>query len=82
LNDNFFHLGGGDSTKAILLSSELEEIFGKEIAVVDLFEYVTIKSFLDFMDKPSDEEYSEDQVRSLRESSRKNRLIQRNRRLN
>ncbi len=80
INDNFFLLGG-NSTKAILLSSELEKILNREVSVVDLFEYFTIDSFINYLSK-SDVDRAEllddpERLTSIKE----NRLKQRNKRL-
>jgi iturin family lipopeptide synthetase A len=44
VNDNFFDLGG-NSLKAIQLSSKLMEKLNIEVSVVALFEYLTIRTF-------------------------------------
>jgi len=50
VNDNFFDLGG-NSMNLIQLNSKLNEAFGEDIAVVDMFRYSTINSFLQFLDR-------------------------------
>lgn len=48
LNDNFFDLGG-HSLNVIQVQTKVKENFDKEISIVDLFKYPTVKSFADYL---------------------------------
>ena len=48
IDDNFFDLGG-NSLKAIQLTNKMNQILGKDIPVVTIFEYVTIRSFARYL---------------------------------
>ncbi|MGN6712764.1 MAG: amino acid adenylation domain-containing protein [Anaerocolumna jejuensis] len=45
INDNFFSLGG-QSLKAILLISEISQVFGKELSIEKVFKNATIKELV------------------------------------
>lgn len=60
VNDSFFELGG-DSNKLIQLVSRLNDTFNKDIPIMKLFEYPTIRSFIRyFRGERSDEDLAED----------------------
>ncbi len=52
LDDNFFELGG-HSLNVIQIQTKIKEKFNKELSVVELFKYPTIKSFSKFLSNES-----------------------------
>ncbi|MEH2094385.1 non-ribosomal peptide synthetase [Nostoc sp.] len=54
VEDNFFHLGG-HSLLIVKLQVELNEIFDKEIPIVELFKYPTIKSLAEYLTENNNE---------------------------
>jgi iturin family lipopeptide synthetase B len=54
IDQNFFDIGG-DSIKAIRLNSRLNELLGKNISIVTLFERVTIRSFIEYLNQTGTE---------------------------
>jgi hypothetical protein len=50
VNDNFFELGG-NSFNVIRLNSKLNHLLNKEIPVVSMFEHVTIRSFVEYVNR-------------------------------
>ncbi len=59
IDDNFFDLGGNSFT-IIRLSSRLKQEFNRDIPVVTLFRYPTIRSLLKYMQVEGDEETEAD----------------------
>ncbi|MGF2037455.1 MAG: non-ribosomal peptide synthetase [Nostoc sp. CmiVER01] len=54
VEDNFFHLGG-HSLLIVKLQVELNEIFDKEIPIIELFKYPTIKSLAEYLTENNNE---------------------------
>ncbi|MGD2085117.1 MAG: amino acid adenylation domain-containing protein [Candidatus Aminicenantes bacterium] len=50
IDDSFFDMGG-NSLKVVQLYNRLNEILKKDIPIVALFEYVTIRSFIHYMNR-------------------------------
>ncbi|NEO31125.1 MAG: amino acid adenylation domain-containing protein [Symploca sp. SIO3C6] len=55
INDNFFSLGGY-SLLLVKTQAKLNEIFSKEISVLELFQYTTIKSLAQYLNNKTDVE--------------------------
>jgi len=53
VNDNFFDVGG-HSLIAVGLFGRLREEFSREVALVDLFTYPTVRTMAAFLDRPAD----------------------------
>ena len=88
--DNFFDLGG-DSFNIMHICKKLEEVVGKNIPVVKMFKYPTVRSLAEFLQRESseaDKRSQEDVLQGKQENERaleitvgKQRLQQRTRRL-
>jgi FkbH-like protein len=48
INDNFFNLGGR-SLQVVQVNSKLRETLGKEIPLIDMFQYTTIKTLAQYL---------------------------------
>jgi amino acid adenylation domain-containing protein len=70
IDDNFFDLGG-NSTNIIQLNSRLKEVLKHDIPIIVMFEYPTIRSFLQYLDRVSSDREDEDlrQYDALQEES-------------
>ncbi|MCP5104811.1 MAG: amino acid adenylation domain-containing protein, partial [bacterium] len=71
VHDNFFDLGG-NSLKAIRLNNRLNEVLQKEIALVVLFEHVTISSFVRYLERQKDtgEELAQKEARAAQRTQK------------
>lgn len=54
VHDNFFELGG-DSFQSIRVQSELVQIFGRDIKVLELFRFPTVRSLAEYLTQPTTE---------------------------
>jgi amino acid adenylation domain-containing protein len=80
--DNFFELGG-DSVKVVRLNNRLNNLFGVKIPVAQMFHYMTIASFVDYLTRREDEAANGDGEGARGEAidrGRRKRLDQRNKR--
>ena len=59
INDNFFHLGG-HSLLLVKIQAKLNEIFGKDLSIVELFKYPTIKELAQYLTHKIDIEKTEE----------------------
>lgn len=75
INDNFFDLGG-HSLNVIQVQSIIKERYNKEISIVDLFKYPTIKLFSDFISGNDSSITNSDDINS-RVDKQKQSLVQR-----
>ena len=48
INDNFFNIGGR-SLQVVQVNSRLQEVFGKEIPLVDMFQHTTIRALAKYL---------------------------------
>jgi amino acid adenylation domain-containing protein len=73
-NDNFFELGG-HSLNVIQVQTKIKEKFNKELTVVDLFKYPTVKLFANYLSNGAN---IEEQIKEVQErvDKRKNLLAQ------
>jgi amino acid adenylation domain-containing protein len=63
VHDNFFDLGG-DSFQSIRVQSELVRVLGREIKVLELFRFPTIRSLAEYLAQTSDPAVANDPLRS------------------
>ncbi|MBN2442196.1 MAG: amino acid adenylation domain-containing protein [Spirochaetales bacterium] len=73
INDNFFNLGG----HSLLLAEvhiRIQEILNREFSMIELFQYPTISSFVNYLNNNQDEDNSEQQIERMKTG--KNRLRQ------
>lgn len=61
INDRFFHIGG-NSLKSMKLVAEINNAFGCEISIIDLFQYSTIKEIAGFINQAHAEEEMPDMI--------------------
>jgi nonribosomal peptide synthetase DhbF len=47
-DDNFFDLGG-NSLRLMTVAGRLKRVFGKPVAVLDLFQYTTVRTLAQYM---------------------------------
>ncbi len=73
VDDNFFDLGG-QSFLLAQVHSKLQEIFGKDIPIVDLFKHTTIKALVKYVAREQNGSANNDRHENLRAG--KNRLKQ------
>lgn len=59
INDNFFSMGG-HSLLLVKIQAKLNEIFGKELSIIELFKYPTIKTLVQYLNHKSDVEKTEE----------------------
>jgi acyl carrier protein len=80
--DNFFDLGG-DSFNIMHICKKLEEMLGKNIPVVKMFKYPTVRSLAEFLQSEKEEnlEPTNEKERAGEISAGRQRLQQRTRRL-
>jgi amino acid adenylation domain-containing protein len=72
-DSNFFDLGG-DSLSMIRVRSRLEKVFARELAVVELFRYSTVRSLAEYLAGNRDDAMrvrSPEQIRARKESARR-----------
>jgi aspartate racemase len=65
--DNFFDLGG-DSLQLIEVHSELQKLLGRELSIIDLFEFTTVRSLANHLDNEPEPEPA---IAQARERARK-----------
>jgi acyl carrier protein len=66
IHDNFFELGG-NSLKLIQVNTRLIEIFAKDIPIINMFRYPTIRTLTGYLNREAD-------MQSLPDSDRKEEL--------
>ncbi|MCP5063073.1 MAG: amino acid adenylation domain-containing protein [Ignavibacteriae bacterium] len=71
LNDSFFDLGG-HSLNVIQVQTEIKDKFNKEVTVVDLFKYPTVKLFANFLSNGSN---NSKQVEDIKERVDKQKIL-------
>jgi surfactin family lipopeptide synthetase C len=76
VEDNFFELGG-HSILMIKVQSQLRELFGREIPLVQIFQYSTISSLAEHLSDGETPSYDQYEVRAKRRKDLRNRRKQR-----
>ncbi|NJO96601.1 MAG: non-ribosomal peptide synthetase, partial [Pleurocapsa sp. CRU_1_2] len=71
INDNFFTIGG-NSLLSISIHTKLNKIFGKELSIIELFKYPTIKELAQYLTHKTEVEKAEENS-SIRIYDRANR---------
>ncbi|MGD2087794.1 MAG: amino acid adenylation domain-containing protein [Candidatus Aminicenantes bacterium] len=76
INDNFFNIGG-NSIKVIHLNAKLNEALKMDIPVVTMYRYLTIRSFVDYLNREKGDEVfvGEDLDESIRLMEETNQLL-------
>lgn len=69
VNHNFFHLGG-HSLLMVQVHNQIQEIFAKEVSIIDLFKYPTIASMARFLTNQGEDVFSYDKVQNRTEKRR------------
>ncbi|NEQ79121.1 MAG: amino acid adenylation domain-containing protein [Moorea sp. SIO2I5] len=83
INDNFFGIGG-HSLLLIKIQAKLNEIFGKELSIINLFKYPTIKELAQYLSNKNDIEKTEESSYNRRiydRASRQNKGIKKHKKL-
>jgi acyl carrier protein len=76
INDNFFNIGG-NSIKVIQLNAQLKAALKTDIPVAIMFRYLTIRSFIDYLNREKGDEVfaGEDLDESIRLMEETNQLL-------
>lgn len=77
IHDNFFELGG-NSLLMMQIHSKLPTVIGRELSIVEMFQYATIHSLAEYLSQEQNGQLSS-QPRDDRGQKRRNRLVARKR---
>ncbi|WP_208345332.1 HAD-IIIC family phosphatase, partial [Aetokthonos hydrillicola] len=77
IDDNFFNIGGR-SLQVVQVNSRLKEVFGKEIPLVDMFQYTTIRALAKYLNPSEKQSQNENSAfaQSRSRGERRRRLMQ------
>jgi amino acid adenylation domain-containing protein len=73
VHDNFFDLGG-DSFQSIRVQSELVKVLGREIKVLELFRFPTVRSLAEYLAQTSEHAVTNDHLKSASLNGGRERL--------